>query len=289
MCGEDGAVFCDFKPARLEETETDRQQISCPDVAAKISSDWPDMRGPFGTLNANRELTDSPPSCAWEHLLPGVLSIGAPTCADGLLCVGTQTAGRSDECAVNGLDAASGKLRWRTEVDAGVCGGVLLSNGRGYCGTTAGSLYCINCEDGSVIWRWNNRENLPIACEPFLDREGILHFGANWEGYAVEAETGETVWRKLLAPMGSISYFSPGNSGPIVLGDRVFHQRNFNGGPAGFSSLVQAVDRKTGYNLEHSEAENFPGNRHSSLLVWEDSIVALGTKLYVYDPSDLKS
>ncbi len=289
-CGDDGTATCAFFPYRTNLPEPLAVTSLPAGGAAKPTRDWPDMRGPHGTRSASDPLPTSAPKLAWQAELPGVISVGAPTLADGQLVVGTKTNGSFEECIVQAFDAATGDSRWILPADAGVEGGVLLRDGRGYFGTTAGTVYCIDLADGSVRWQWNNRENLPVGCEPTLDDApggsgGLLHLGANWEMYALDAETGRRVWRKLVRPVG-VSYFCPGHASPLIVGDRVYHQRVFNGMP---NSLMQAVDKGTGENFARSNDRytNFPGQRQSSPVLYDGRIVTVANGLLVFDPSNL--
>ena len=287
-CHDDGTVQCDFKPVRTRLPEQPRRVVSvAADAPIDTGPDTCTLRGDSGTRSVNAALPDGAPSCAWKRPLAGRVSAGCPKLVGGSLYVATQSRGRFDQCTVNAMSAESGETDWCTHVDGDVAGGLMIHGDRGYCGTCAGSLYCLALADGEIVWKWNNRENLPIACEPTLDEDGLLHFGANWEAYAVDAATGKTVWRTLVCPEGGISYFSPGNSSPLPLGNRIYHQRNFNGGTAGFSSLLQSLDRATGRHIQHSQAENFPGQRHASPVAWKDAVVAVGKGVYVFPVEDI--
>lgn len=288
-CRDAGEAVCDFHPHVAHLPPPPDHAATAPQSgapAARPGTDWLGMRGPFGTRRAADPLPETAPKLAWQAELPGVIAVGAPTISNGTLVLGTKTKGRFEQCLIRAFDAATGDVRWTTAADASVEGGVLLDGGRGYCGTTAGSVYCLDLTDGSVLWQWNNRENLPIACEPTLD-EGLLHLGANWEMYALDAATGETVWRKLSTPVG-VSYFAPGHASPLVVNETVYHQRTFNAG--GRQSLMQSVNKRTGDNLEWGspQYQNFPGQRHSSPVLHDGKIVTVGGGLLVFEPGNLQ-
>lgn len=120
---------------------------------------------------------------------------------------------------------------------------------------------------------------------PVLDVDGLLHFGANWEAYAVDASTGETVWRKLATVRG-ISYFGPGHASALVFGERVFHRRVFNGVP---QSAIQSFDRRTGKDLIVGglEQADFPGQRQASIVPWNGKLLTVSNGLVCFAPDDL--
>lgn len=287
-CFSDGNFKCDFKPVITGIPQKEISEIECiSDIQIKNGNEYLSLRGNDGRRSCQNELAKTKPDCVWKTSLKGRVSVSCPKVWQESLFVTTQSKGCFDQCTVNALSIYDGAIKWTVNVDGDVPGGLVIYENKGYMGTTAGSLYCLDLKNGTVQWKWNNRENLPIACEPTVDEDGIIHFGANWEAYAVDSKSGKTVWRKLVAPQGAISYFSPGCSSPVVYKDKVYHQRNFNGGPAGFSSLLQSMDCKTGYNIQHSSVQNFPGQRHASPVVWNNSIVVLGDDLYVFDPLDI--
>jgi outer membrane protein assembly factor BamB len=285
-CRDDGTAVCDFLPHTSHIHVRPEAPSPATGGTARPAGDWTDLLGPRGTREATDPLPTTAPRLAWRAQTPGVLSVGAPTLLDGAVVVGVKTNGRFEQCQVRAHDAATGRARWVFQADASVEGGVLLADGRGYCGTTAGSVYCLDLADGSVVWQWNNRENLPIACEPTLD-EGILHLGANWEMYGLDAATGETLWRNLACPQG-VSYFCPGHAKPLIIGDRVYHHRTFG---AAENPLLQSVDKRLGTDRQTCApaVTNFPGQRQASPLLYDGTLVTAANGLLVFDPAAIET
>jgi len=284
-CEDDGRALCDFHPHVAHIRVQPEATPPATGGTARPAGDWTNLLGPRGTREATDPLPDAAPALAWRAETPGVLSVGAPNLADGKVVVGVKTNGRFEQCQIRAHDAATGETLWIRQADASVEGGVLLHEGRAYCGTTAGTAYCLDLDDGSDVWTWNNRENLPIACEPTLDGDGLLHLGANWEMYGLDAATGETVWRTLACPRG-VSYFCPGHAKPLVIGDRVYHHRTFNGRE---QPLLQSVDKRNGTDLRccAPEITNFPGQRQASPVLVDGKLVTAGYGLLVFDPADI--
>jgi outer membrane protein assembly factor BamB len=253
--------------------------------AVRLGEEWRDGRGTSGTRAAAAPLPSVAPALRWKTLLRGRIAAGTPGLADGRLYIGTQTRGASGDCTVTALSAATGDIAWQTFVDGGVTGGILPAMDSVFCGSTNGTVYRLDANTGTVLWQWNNGDNLPFGSQPVL-HDGLLHTGANWEMYALRAATGELVWRKLACRSG-VSYFSPGHASPLVIGDRVFHQRPYNGQP--MTHQVQSVLAADGGGLQLSDPACgvWPTKRHSSPLNWNGKLLTTGHGLTVFDPADL--
>jgi len=236
---------------------------------------WREQRGPGGRRTIDRPLPAAPPSSGWRAALAGPHGVGGPAIDSGLVVVGTMSAGGFDECGVEAFDAATGERRWRTPVDGGVEGGVLIDDGGVYLGTTCGSVVALDLATGERRWRWNNRENLPITAQPVI-AEGLLHVGANWECYALDAATGRLVWRRLCTESAGMSYFSGGHAAALVVGGRVVHQRPWNPPP---HPQLQVMDAADGGGLVHGgkAAALFPGDRHGAAVLLDDGRLVTGS------------
>ncbi len=287
-CRDDGTADCEFVPHTIHIPAYPDPAPYAEGAQAKPEGNWTNLRGPGGDRSCQSALPDHAPALAWRATLPGSLSVGCPNLLGGKVIVGTKSGGRFEECLVRAFGAEDGKALWTREVDASVEGGVLLHESLGFCGTTAGTVYALNLDDGSVAWSWNNEENYPIACEPVLDGE-TLHLGANWQVYALHAPTGKLVWRKLASDR-ACSYFCPGHASPLILGERVYHQRTFNASHQDHQSILQAFDKADGGNLEiaHARYTNFPGQRQSSPVRWQDLLLTVGTGLLAFSPDNLQ-
>ena len=73
---------------------------------------------------------------------------------------------------------------------------------------------------------------------------------------------------------------------PVIIGDRVYHSRPYNGSP---QSLLQSFDKKNGRAriLGAHDYANFPGQRQASPLIWDGKILAISNGLLAFDPTDL--
>jgi len=279
-CDDDGMIECDFFPYTVN--------LPTPPAVPELlvggkpapTFDWPDLRGPLGSRAADCQLPDRAPSLAWKAQLAGPLSIGAPTLSDGVLFAGTKTNGRFEQCTVTALDAVSGAVKWTQQTDGSVEGGLFLDGQRGICGTSSGSIHCLDLADGSPVWQWNNRDNIPIASQPIVD-DGLVHAGANLQMYAVDVDSGQTVWRTTVSDKSG-GYFTGGHSSPLVVEDRVFHQRCCG---ATEPVLLESLDKRTGQDkiMTLPEYADQGMKRHASPILHSGNIIVVGEGLLVFD------
>jgi len=274
-CHNDGTVTCDFHPYLTHTPPKPKRDL--PDSGGRITlgEDWSQQRGHSQTRHAADALPGQRPTLAWRAQLDGEFGNGGATLLGGTLVIGTRTKGRFDQCVVAAFDAASGEPRWNTPVNGSVEGAVHLHDGRAYAATTAGSLYCLDLADGSIHWHWNNRNNVPIICEPILDRDDmVLHFGGNSEVYAVDARSGDTRWRRL-ATADTIKYFSGGAASPVLFGQQVIHARPTTspGNP-----VLQSFNKADGSNpmLYQASFAEQTYKRHASPIIFGRHIFSLG-------------
>ncbi|MFW6158283.1 MAG: PQQ-binding-like beta-propeller repeat protein, partial [Planctomycetota bacterium] len=225
----------------------------CP--AAEPDADWPQWR------------YDAARSAACPHELPDTLHLQwvrryppttpawpdqnrlhfdteyRPVIMDGSLFLGSP---RADWVAA--VDVATGREQWRTYTGGPVRFAPAAAHGRLYVGSDDGYLYCLDADDGSVVWRramspragrqvlGNKRliSTWPVRGGPAL-AGGRLYVAAGiwpWMGVfirAVDPKTGETIWcnsgsgSKLRGqPHCGHAFTGPAPQGAIaVVGDRV--------------------------------------------------------------------
>ena len=247
-CDDAGHANCDFVPIQINTP--DIQPTPLPKGSNyQLGDSWPCLRGPDGTRALPTvNLGQTPPTCIWRQSLPGGFGVGSPTLDENRLVLASISWGQEDNCRITAMNPATGEAHWQQPLDGDAYGGVRLHQGKAYVGTTTGSMYCFDLDQGQVIWRWNNRDRMPIACEPWIDEDGLVHAGANWEMYGIDDATGRTRWRSVATTHG-FPYMGPGCAAPLVVDDRVWHQRTFNATVVGTSQL-QSVHRTTGTDLK---------------------------------------
>ena len=290
-CQDDGEVECTFYPHRVNVPELKGVPAFANGGVARPNTEWLDMRGPGGSRIAADPLPGEAPKLAWCQQMAGRVGTGSATLADGRLYITTMGDGRPEDCRALAFDASSGEQLWSRPLDGPAEGGLALhmpdaAVPRGYAATSAGSLYAFDLEEGENLWQWNNRDNMPIACQPYVDRdENVVHCGANWEMYAIDALTGERIWRAAATDNG-FPYMGPGSASPLVVDDRVYHQRTFNA-PAPGQNMLQSVDKRSGRDLEMMQQETpmHPRFRHASPIYRRGLVFAVARGLAAVDPA----
>ncbi|UCG59727.1 MAG: PQQ-binding-like beta-propeller repeat protein [Phycisphaerales bacterium] len=200
-----------------------------------------------------------PPKPAWpmpSEELPRMHNDNAHhvVMADGNAYFGSGVTNR-----VCSIDVASGELRWTFSTQGPVRFAPAVCGGRVYVGSDDGYVYCLDCEDGTLVWKYragpsdgkvigNGRmiSLWPVRTSVLVDRE-VAYFAAGvfpYEGLyvcALNAEDGVVVWKN------------------DTIGDRA-HELEFGGiSPHGYllasqdvlyvpsgRSMPAAFDRKTG-------------------------------------------
>jgi len=135
--------------------------------------------------------------------------------------------GSSVDHRVYALDALSGEPRWAVYTGAAVRLAPTVWQDKLYVGSDDGFVYCLDTADGRVIWKYRaapypekvlGRGKLislwPVRTGVLVDA-GVAYFGAGIfpaEGlylYAVDAETGELLWKNDSFAQGGQGHVSP--------------------------------------------------------------------------------
>ncbi|MEF8851211.1 MAG: PQQ-binding-like beta-propeller repeat protein [Haloarculaceae archaeon] len=128
-------------------------------------------------------------SVVWERDLESNQVNGSPALVDGTVYVGD---GRrnTDSGTLYALDARTGETNWTFDLPGPVVGGVGVSEGRVYAGST-GTLAAYR-EDGSELYRFDTRSNGRISAPTFGD--GAVFFGLQDTLYRVESLRNVREW-----------------------------------------------------------------------------------------------
>lgn len=198
------------------------------------AEDWPQWRGANrdGTWNETGILQTFPPgglTIRWRAPVEG--GISSPIVARGRVYV-TDSALRPPEARerVQCFDAVTGKLLWSHSYDGtypswafepqnqlGPVATPIFCEGMVYALGWHGRLFCLDAEDGSVVWQKELAKEYPrreMACNPspLIERDLLIVFlGANPGAslIAFDKDTGKEVWNALDEP--------PTHSSPIVI------------------------------------------------------------------------
>ncbi|NQT88454.1 PQQ-binding-like beta-propeller repeat protein, partial [bacterium] len=213
------------------------------------AADWPTYRHDMARSGITQETLKPPLSRAWEFrpahapqpawAEPNPRNVGGwyghvegrrvhfddayhVVVSQGLVCFGSSADG-----AVTALDAATGRVRWRTLTDGPVRLAPTFAGGKVYAASDDGHAYCLGGENGKTQWRVrvapNGRKVLgsgkmvslwPIRTSVLVDGD-TAYVGAGIfpaEGvylYALRASDGQTLWCNDSAGAAPQSRISP--------------------------------------------------------------------------------
>ncbi len=133
-----------------------------------------------------------PAQPAWSFVTHGPVRAG-PAVVDGTVYVG------SDDGVVYAVDLARGQYQWSHAAGAAICASPVVADGRVYVGTEAGRLLCLQpprrAGGPSVVWCFE--AGAAITGWPLVTETRLVVFGtAGAEFIAVQADSGEEIWRK---------------------------------------------------------------------------------------------
>jgi outer membrane protein assembly factor BamB len=112
------------------------------------SDDWPTFRHDAGRSGAVKTIVrPADLKRTWSTKLGGTLS--APVVADGKLFVASVHAH-----SVSALDGATGKLAWSFTANGRIDSPPTIWQGRALFGSADGHVYCLNADDGELVWRY---------------------------------------------------------------------------------------------------------------------------------------
>lgn len=206
------------------------------------------------------ELAPPEPCWPWEQFRIRFDASYEPIVADGLLFVPSMV---TDSVAAYEVD--TGARKWQFQTGGPVRFAPLYHEGRLYVVSDDGHLYCLQAEDGGLLWKFRggpsnhlllgNKRLIsmwPARGAPVIDDEGVVFFAAGiWPFlgtfiHALDAESGEVVWTNsgsgsdyILQPHNTPSFAGVAPQGFLTLhGDTLL--------VAGGRSTPAAYDRRTG-------------------------------------------
>lgn len=130
----------------------------------------------------------------------GDIYASSPVIADGTVFFG------AGDGHVYAVDASSGNVRWRAATDGRVRSTPAVADGRVYAGGADGVVYAFGRDDGRLLWRHETEGSTLESAEFGYDRRTVQSSPAVADGrvfvgardgflYALDAETGERLWR----------------------------------------------------------------------------------------------
>lgn len=315
--------------------------------AVAAAADWPTAGGDIRRSNVSTEVLDLPLTEVWRHtpvhppkpawpespakrdvyrkvygLSPTVTFDRAfqPVIADGRLFCGS-----SADDAVRCLDAATGKFLWGYGTEGPIRLAPTVHDGKVYFGSDDGCVYCLNADDGSLVWKhrpvepdrrlpgngriislWPIRSGVLVDGDTAYFTAGLFPSQGAWL-CAVEADSGKPVWKQQvdISPQGyllasSNRLFVPtGRTTPhIYLRDDGQQVAAFPGGgqqkagfPTGGGSYALVVDDVLVHAGGEKRGLEFTATENREKIITAPGIrlVARGDTAYILDMDRLKA
>jgi len=140
----------------------------------------------------------------WQFDLGSVGEEPSPSVSGGNVYIGGP--GLNDDPAVYAIDSESGDLEWSSTVpDGAVDGAPAVAEGRVYVGSRDETVYALDADTGNEAWRFEEPTATVRASPTYHD--GIIYIGAGIDLeplgernndntlYAIDADTGDEIWR----------------------------------------------------------------------------------------------
>jgi outer membrane protein assembly factor BamB len=171
---------------------------------------------------------------------------------------------RGDKKLPTEFSPTSANVRWTREVGDGISSPCVAS-GRVFSTATLGELpgdrfvvFAFDAASGKELWRRELKiegEPLPLihktnsyaSSTPAADDERVYVYHARLGLIALDAATGETVWKTPLPEPYFVFDWGPGSS-PVIHGDRIFFAQDDDLSPA-----IHCIDKRTGKILWKDE------------------------------------
>jgi outer membrane protein assembly factor BamB len=191
-------------------------------TSTSLAGDWPQFRYDVGRTAASPHALPTDLKLSWCRALPAPqpafpheLRLAYDASYEPVVLGNTMFVPSTVTDSVTALDTESGAELWRFFAEGPVRFAPVASNGKLYFVSDDGHLYCLNAEDGSLLWKFRglpaDRQDrkvighgrlislYPARGGPVL-ADGVVYFAAGlWpsEGvfvHAVDAQSGEAVW-----------------------------------------------------------------------------------------------
>ncbi len=277
---------------QLESFAGDTAQVKACEIAP---NDWPCFRGNIERTGQTTRSLASALSQQWEFRLPDAAQPTAPTTAGSWVFFG-DSAGR-----VWAIDAASGRLGWKSYTGGSIYFPPEIWQGRAYVGSCDGCVYAFEAATGRLLWRFRVpplERKIPVYGElastwpvagGVVVRDGMVCAAAGIGHYdgtyvcALDAVTGKLKWFN-----GSSGLLDAKTGDGVSLCGNLSvsaGKLRFNGGTA---------YRNAAYDLQTGRCEATPGNGRAVFMprnAWklvpaEDQFpIATGTIRVDFDPS----
>ena len=125
---------------------------------------------------------------------------GDPLVTEDLIIFGSDGSRADSVAHVYALERATGKLHWKHRVPRGVATDIVRDGERLYAVSLTDHLICLDLRTGRLIWTFasgSSNEKLVLArWTPALSGRRLLFGGLDGLVYAVDAESGQLLWKR---------------------------------------------------------------------------------------------
>lgn len=149
----------------------------------------------FSVMLYNAPECEKADSYIWQTQLQGRVEFSTPQTDEKSIYIGTMDDGHPKKCGVYCLNIKTGEINWYFKTENGIKNDVAFDDGYVYAQDSAGVLYCLDANNGSLVWNTHSplfkaaytRANVLII-------NSLVIAGAGRHAYAYNKRTGEPVW-----------------------------------------------------------------------------------------------
>lgn len=145
------------------------------------------------------------------------------------------------------IDAASAKVKWRTQVSAPMRGAPTVRGGRVFAITVDNQTVALNAWNGDILWTHRGAAEGATfigGASPAVDQGVVVSAYSTGELYALRVENGQVIWQDNLASAGrtdAVSAIADIRGLPVIDNDMVFATSN--------SGMTVGIDLRTGVRV----------------------------------------
>jgi len=168
--------------------------------------------------------------------------------AGGLLCIGDYAG------TMHGLDAKTGKERWRYRAAGPIVHAAAIAGGRVFFGSEAGEVVCLEARTGRKVWSYTAGAGIRTA--PAVENGTVYVASLDRCVYAFKAATGRRLWKTDVG--------APVSMTPAVAEGRIFL--------GAWDVVARCLDAATGKLLWSAPLEGWAMHAYAPA-VWRDKVV----------------
>lgn len=163
--------------------------------AVKTGSNWDNLLGNASHTGKADAGLDSTLSLSWVANVGANIYMTSPLVHDGKLFTASVDENAKGQGAVSALDAKTGRKLWRFHTEGSIKNTIAIAHGKVFAQDALGTLYAIDCNKGSLVWKVAlNVNKIPGLIEG-LATAGDTVFAGTGKGLAAyNVETGKLLW-----------------------------------------------------------------------------------------------